>query len=172
MPRLPSWEAARPLASPQGPGPVFRSLDTAESWEGPTLCLLPTAGTSGIPKPWRAKLVLCLLEPGPGFLTWHLPVRKAAHSGTRGPWEDSWVLTPAALGWTLGPGTRTAFLPSDLLPSLEAGKFSSHSGLTSPWQLPGFQNLLPEGSGWELEREEPGWGEQKSQHPQQGQSHQ
>lgn len=37
MPSLPSWEAARPLASPQGSGSVFRALGTAAGWEGPTL---------------------------------------------------------------------------------------------------------------------------------------
>lgn len=34
-----------------------------------------------------------------------------------------------------------AFLLSELLSSPVAGKFSGLGGLTSPWQLPGFQNL-------------------------------
>lgn len=120
MPSLPSWEAARPLASPQGSGSVFRALGTAAGWEGPTLCFLPTAGTSGIPRPQRAKLVLCLLEPWVSSCQEGSPLRQARALGRLlGP-------DPSCSGLATGPGTRTAFLPSDLLPSPRAGKFSSH----------------------------------------------
>lgn len=84
------------------------------------LCFLPTAGTSGIPRPQRAKLVLCLLEPWASSCQEGSPLRQARALGRLlGP--DS-----SCSGLDTGPGTRTAFLPSDLLPSPRAGKFSSH----------------------------------------------